>query len=110
MKKLMVLLAGLCLAFAANAAYKDGTYDGTGDGLHGKINVQVTIKDGKITEINVTQHEETDMIIQAPIDTMIPDIIAAQTIEGIESVAGATNSSNGIKQAVQDALAKAEVK
>ncbi|MCD8339241.1 MAG: FMN-binding protein, partial [Burkholderiales bacterium] len=100
MKKLLVILAGLCFALAANAAYKDGVYDGVGDGLHGKINVQVTIKDGKIANIEVTKHEETDMIIQAPIDEMIPAIIEAGTIEGIESISGATNSSNGIKQAV----------
>ena len=75
MKKLVLLLASFCLMTAASAAYKDGTYEGQGDGNHGKIDVSVVIKGGKIADIKVLKHTETDMIIQAPIDNMIPEII-----------------------------------
>ena len=37
MKKLVLLLASFCLMTAASAAYKDGTYEGQGDGNHGKM-------------------------------------------------------------------------
>ena len=39
---------------------------------------------------------------------MIPEIVAKNGVEGVESVGGATMSSDGIKAAVQDALAKAK--
>ncbi len=107
MKKLILLLAGACLATGVHAAYKDGTYQGEGDGNHGKINVEVTVKDGKIADIKVLKHDETEMIIQAPIDNMIPEIIKKNGTEGVETIAGATNSSKGIKAGVEAALAKA---
>lgn len=36
------------------------------------------------------------MIIQAPIDNMIPEIIKKNGTKGVETIAGATNSSKGI--------------
>jgi len=53
MKKLVLLLASFCLMTVASAAYKDGTYEGQGDGNHGKIDVSVVIKGGKIADIKV---------------------------------------------------------
>ena len=93
MKKLVLLLASFCLMTAASAAYKDGTYEGQGDGNHGKIDVSVVIKGGKIADIKVLKHTETDMIIQAPIDNMIPEIIKKNGTKGVETIAGATNCS-----------------
>ena len=104
MKKLVLLLASFCLMTAASAAYKDGTYEGQGDGNHGKI----VIKGGKIADIKVLKHTETDMIIQAPIDNMIPEIIKKNGTKGVETIAGATNSSKGILAGVNAALAKAQ--
>lgn len=44
-------------AAAANGAssYKDGTYTGTAGGFLGDITVSVTVTDGSITAIDVTQ-------------------------------------------------------
>ncbi len=108
MKKLIMLLAAACLATGAHAAYKDGTYEGSGEGLHGKIDVSVTVADGKISEVKVVKNEETDMIIAAAIDEVIPAIVKNNSVEGVQAVAGATFSSNGIMAAVKDALAKAQ--
>ena len=48
MKKLIVLAAAALLAAGANAAYKDGSYTGEGQGKSGPVKVQVTVKAGKI--------------------------------------------------------------
>ena len=48
------------------------------------------------------------MIIAAPIDTMLPEIVKKNGVEGVDSVGGATLSSEGIKAAVKDALSKAQ--
>ena len=54
------------------------------------------------------KHGETEMIIAAPIEQMIPEIVKKNGVEGVDSVGGATLSSEGIKAAVKDALSKAQ--
>lgn len=108
MKKMIVVAATALMAAGAQAAYKDGTYTGEGKGRESQIQVQVDVKGGKIAAVQVLKHGETEMIIAAPIETMIPEIVAKNGVEGVESVGGATLSSDGIKAAVADALAKAK--
>ena len=108
MKKMIVVAAAALMAAGAQAAYKDGSYTGEGKGRESQIQVQVDIKGGKIAAVQVLKHGETEMIIAAPIETMIPEIVAKNGVEGVESVGGATLSSDGIKAAVADALAKAK--
>lgn len=109
MKKLIaVAAAALMIAGGAQAAYKDGTYTGEGKGRESTIQVQVDVKDGKIADVKVLKHGETDMIIEAAIEEMIPEIVKKDGVDGVESVGGATLSSEGIRAAVKDALAKAK--
>ena len=108
MKKMIVVAAAALMAAGAQAAYKDGTYTGEGKGRESQIQVQVDVKGGKIAAVQVLKHGETEMIIAAPIETMIPEIVAKNGVEGVESVGGATLSSDGIKAAVADTLAKAK--
>ena len=69
---------------------------------------QVDVKGGKIADVKVVKHGETEMIIAAPIEQMIPEIVKKNGVEGVDSVGGATLSSEGIKAAVKDALSKAQ--
>lgn len=110
MKKFIVAAAAALLAVGAAqaATYKDGTYTGEGKGRESMIQVQVTVAGGKISDVKVVKHGETEMIIQAPIDTMLPEIVKKNGVEGVDSVGGATLSSEGIKAAVKDALSKAK--
>ena len=109
MKKLIVLSAAALVAVGAQAAsYKDGSYTGEGKGRESQIHVQVDVAGGKIAAVKVTKHGETDMMIAAPIEMMLPEIVAKNGVEGVESVSGATISSDGIKAAVVDSLSKAK--
>lgn len=108
MKKIALLIAAAFMAAGAQAAYKDGTYVGEGQGNHGPIQVQVTVSGGKISDVKVLKHGETDMIIQAPMDMMIPEIVKANGTQGVETIAGATNSSKGIQEGVNKALEQAK--
>ena len=102
MKKILAVAAVAALAAgAAQAAYKDGTYTGEGKGRESMIQVQVD-------DVKVVKHGETEMIIAAPIETMLPEIVKKNGVEGVDSVGGATLSSEGIKAAVKDALSKAQ--
>ena len=88
------------------ATWKDGTYTGTGIGFGGEIKVQVTIKDGKITAIKVLDaSKETKKFFDKAVK-ILDDMIAAQSPD-VDVVSGATYSSNGLIEAVSNALAKA---
>ncbi len=109
---IMLLPAGVQTAYAEetageSAVYYDGTYEGTGQGHKGDVTVAVTIADGRIAEISEVSQAETASFWEKA-KALFETIIAEQTTE-VDSVSGATNSSNGIKAAVNDALAKAMI-
>lgn len=86
--------------------YKDGTYQGSGTGFGGTVSVQVTISGGKITSIDVLSASGETPSYFASAQGVISRMISGQT-PNVDAVSGATYSSNGIIQAVQDALSKA---
>ena len=89
-----------------DTGYQDGTYQGEADGFGGKVVVEVTIEKGKITGIEVTSAENEDGAYLSMAKDIIPKIIAAQNAD-VDTISGATFSSNGIKNASQEALEKA---
>lgn len=88
--------------------YTDGVYTGTGKGNNGDITVEVVVEGGNIVSITLVEHAETVGIYEAAEKAVVNEIIRTQTVDGIDVVAGATNSSNGIMQAVTAALADAQ--
>ena len=108
MKKLIVLAAAALLAAGANAANKDGSYTGEGQGKSGPVKVQVTVKAGKIASIKVLEQKETPMIFKGAEAGVIPAIVKANGTKGVATVSGATLSSKGIIAATNAALAKAK--
>ena len=108
MKKLIVLAAAALLAAGANAAYKDGSYTGEGQGKSGPVKVQVTVKAGKIASVKVLEQKETAMIWKGAEAGVIPAIVKANGTKGVATVSGATLSSKGIIAATNAALAKAK--
>ena len=83
--------------------YQDGTFTGTGNGFHGPVKVQVTVKDKQITDITVLSNQDDAQFFNKAKEGIIPNILTAQTWE-VDSVSGASYSSRGIKEAVQNAL------
>lgn len=114
-RKLSAGALTLCVAAASGilpsatvsaASYADGTYTGTAVGYGGDITVSVTIKDGQITEIEPIEFDDETLEYWDPALAVIDRILDAQTPD-VDAVSGATTSSKGIKNAVADALAKA---
>ncbi len=83
--------------------YTDGVYTGTGTGLRGDTKVSVTVENGKITDITIVSYEDDEQFFTKAQDTVISEIIESQGID-VDTVSGATFSSNGIIEAVSDAL------
>ena len=87
MKKLLLGLVAI-LSITTMAATKEGP--GLGD---------------KITAIKVIKMAETKRIAEPAIEKLTAEIIAKQSVE-VDSVAGATYTSEGFKEAIADALKK----
>lgn len=92
---------------ASDTVYKDGSYIGTGKGTGGDMEVTVTITDGKISDIVVNSHAESSDIGAPALDKLIQNAIAANSAE-IDGASGATMTSDGFREAVAQALAKAQ--
>ncbi len=87
--------------------YKDGVYEGTGKGNNGDITVEVTVEGGNIVSVTLKEHGETEGLYEAAEKGVVESIIKTQTAE-VDAVSGATNTSNGIMEAVTNALAEAK--
>lgn len=89
------------------AAYKDGTYYGSGTGFGGPLKVMVEITGGKIASIEIVENSDGSSYISKA-SALIGSIISSQSTN-VDTVSGATYSSVGIIQAVRDALSQAAV-
>ena len=91
------------------AGDKDGVYEGTGKGKNGSIKISVVIVGGKIVAINVLEHKESishntyGVPVTKALTELPQNIISSQTID-VDTVTNATVTSNGIKEAVLNAL------
>jgi len=87
--------------------YKDGTYTGTGTGFDGATTkISVTIASGKITSIKTVSNGDTPEFYNQASNGIINKMISTQSAS-VDTVSGATFSSNGIISAVENALNQA---
>ena len=84
--------------------YNDGTYTGIGQGKNPDLKVAVTIKDDKITNVEMVSNNETKG--KEALNVIPNEIIETQSTS-VDAVSGATLTSNGIMMAVNDALSQA---
>ena len=91
-----------------NTKYKDGTYTGSGTGFNGgTTKVSITVNGGKITDIKTISTDDTPRFYQYAESTVPNEIISAQS-SSVDTVSGATYSSRGLIEAVQNALDNAK--
>ena len=87
-------------------AYTPGTYTGHGKGRAGDIEVTVTVTGDKIESITVGKNGETVGVKDLAFVGLRDEILSNQSL-GVDSVSGATMTSNGFIAAVTDALTQA---
>lgn len=85
--------------------YKDGTYTGTGMNRRGQIQVAVTIKNDRITDVEISRftmhYSERDVV-------GLPNEVIQNQSPQVMNVSGATYSTEAFVNAVQDALSQAQ--
>ena len=87
--------------------YDDGTYAGTSSGYSSGLKVEVTISNGQISDVQVVSHNETPGFCERAIETVPSEIVSLQSTN-VDTVSGATYTSVGIINAVNNALSNAQ--
>lgn len=93
-------------ASEASGAFRAGTYTAAAKGMGGDVTVEVTVTADEITDIRVTSHKETPGISDMPIKQIPAKIVETQSL-AVDTIAGATITSDAILVAVADCLSQA---
>ncbi len=104
---LLLVLTLICTGFTfALADMTPGTYDATAQGFGGDITVSVTVTETEITAVNIAGENETPTIGGVAMEALAEDILEAQT-PSVDSISGATVTSDAVTGAVEEALTAA---
>lgn len=82
------------------------TYDAKGSGYGGELNLKVTIDGDTITDLELGDHHETNVVMDRAFPVIRDRILEANT-PVVDSVTAATFSSYAVKAAVADAMTQA---
>ena len=101
---LSALAAIGCTSLKAGAEMGDGTvYEGAAMGYRGVIRVRVGVDQGTITEITVIESHE-DWNVGEPAIEELTDLVLMYNTTELDAVSGATETSRGFLEAVEDAI------
>lgn len=94
------------LRYIREAEYTPGIYEGSGRGYRGPIHVQVQVSPAGIEDIVITGHEESVYPGAAAMEELL-DLVLETGSTDLDAVSGATFSSRGFLDAVEDAIVRA---
>ncbi|MBM6999926.1 FAD-binding protein [bacterium] len=92
----------------ATKAGGDGTYTAVAPGIGGDVTVTITIKDGRLADVQADGPNETDGIGTRALQSMPPQMVATNSVQ-VDAVSGASVTSKAILDAAADALAQSGV-
>jgi uncharacterized protein with FMN-binding domain len=99
---IVIVISG-CVALGGIRSEAGYVYEGTAQGYRGRIRLQVRISGGSITEVVIVDSEEDVFVGGAAIEELIDMVILYNTTD-IDAVSGATESSRGFLEAVENAI------
>lgn len=111
MKKIGLFLASfmtVLLIAGCGSSAKEQTVEGTGEGKHGDIKVEVKLKDDQIQDIKVVKQGE-NKVLSEPVYNQLKDTIIAGNSIDVDVVSGSSATSEGYIAAVKDAIEKSGV-
>ncbi|MBU5670691.1 flavocytochrome c [Paenibacillus brevis] len=91
---------------ATEGLFTPGTYVGEAEGLHSTIKVEVTVDANTIQSVKVLEQQDTEGVSDAVFETIPQKVVEGQSLK-VDVVSGASVSSNGLIDAIADALSKA---
>jgi urocanate reductase len=109
----VLLVVLMLLPFAActqntptPTAFNPGAYSATVAGRNGDVEVTVEFSESEILSVAVGEHQETAGVADAAL-SMIPENILTYQSIGVDTIAGATITSQAIINAVKECITKA---
>lgn len=90
----------------ADLSFKAGTYTATASGKNGNVTVEVVFDETSIKSVTVTEQNETKEIAGSTFEVIPAEIVESQSL-AVDTVSGATLSSNAIIEAVTDCVTQA---
>ena len=108
MRKLLAIILSILLVLTFGAMAEDGriTATGVGQGIDGDVKVQVVADATTIYSVEVLEQNETPGIGSVAVEQLPGQIVEANSIL-VDSISGATVTSEAIKTAVRQALTDA---
>lgn len=97
-----------CGGSSKGYSFKAGTYEGIGTGKNGSIKVSVEVSNDSIKKIDILEQNETPSIAKDALEKIPQNIVKEQSL-AIDTISGATITSQGILDAVKDALSSSGV-
>ena len=88
-------------------SFEPGTYTASADGKNGRVVVEVEFDETSIVDVNVTDHDETAAIANSALKYVPLAIVDGQTL-AVDSISGATLTSDAIRSAVAACVGQAK--
>ena len=102
-----LLLPGcLVLPSVLETGYVSGIYEGTGQGYRGPVHVQVQVAQSGIEGIVITGHSDSTFPGAAAMEELLEQVLEYGSLD-LDVIAGATYSSRGFLDAVENAVSQA---
>lgn len=87
--------------------YKKGSYSATAKGMSGDIKVKVTVDENSIKDVNIDVSCESGVFGGMAGPHLKDEILAKQSAD-VDTITGATTTSNAVRKATKEALKQAE--
>ena len=110
--KLESALAAFLFLFSSctskdSSIMKDGDYTGIGEGRAGEITLTISVTDNKVTDVKIIGEAESDFAKPA-ISQIGKQLTDGVPVENLDAVSGATLTSNGTIEALENAVKAAK--
>lgn len=102
-----ILFFSISCSSKDSAQMKDGNFIGNGEGRSGEISLTISVENGKVTNVKVNSEAETDFAKPA-IEKISNQFINGTELSDLDAVSGATMTSLGTIEALQNAVKAAK--
>ena len=100
---LAIFILSGCLS-SAREYYNPGMYEGTSQGYRGTIRVLVQLSEGGIEDIYILENDEDSYALEALEE--LRELVLEMNSTDLDAISGATASSVGFLEAIEEAMAK----
>ena len=112
MKRILSVVLALSLLIVATAAsaasFTPGEYEASAQGFGGPVTVKITVDEGAVTSVAITGDNETPGFGATAIEQWNAEgIVGVSSADDVDAYAGATFTTNAVKEALAAALSQA---